>query len=148
MCRIRVIAFDIYGTVLCEDDPENAMPPRLGFVDFVRLAKEQRIKLTSTSDADITNLLLDLSATFGGRAPFGPEIFDRFYRLAMKPKDYSELLVDFAIRPDELMVIGNSEDKDLLGAPVSSHRVLVPTYCCAEEGEFDLRQVMHFCNVS
>jgi hypothetical protein len=129
MLKTRVIACDIYGTVLCEDDPENAMPPRCGFVDFVRRVKEYGIILASTSDADNTNLLLDLSATFRGRAPFGPEIFDRFYRLSMKPKDYSDLLVDFAISPEELLVIGNSYYKDLSGAPASSIIVLVPTYC-------------------
>lgn len=128
MIGIKVIACDIYGTVLCEDDPENVMPPRRGFADFVRRVKESGIQLVSSSDAYDTNLLLDIEATFAGRVPFGQEVFDRRYRLSMIPKDYSLILVDFAIEPKELAVIGNDYGKDLSGAPIFARKILVPTY--------------------
>lgn len=115
--KTKVIAFDIYDTVLCGDDPENAMPPRRGFVEFILRAKNLGIKVISTSDGDLDNLELDLRATFKGRAPFGPEVFDAYYRLMMLPKDYSDVVADFMITAEELLVIGNTYYKDLVGAP-------------------------------
>jgi hypothetical protein len=104
------------------------MPPCLGFAEFVLRAKEFGIKLVSTSDADNTSLLIDLADTFEGRVPFGSEIFDKCYRLSMIPKGYSKLLADFVIKPEELLIIGNDEYKDLSGAPTSANKILVPTY--------------------
>jgi len=136
MIKTKVVACDIYGTVLCENDPENIMPPRRGFVEFVRQVKGYDIQLVSTSDANNTNLLLDIEATFKDRVPFGPEIFDKHYHLTMIPKSYSDLLVDFAINPEELLVIGNDYRNDLSGAPILASKILVPTYKGAS-GEFN-----------
>ena len=128
MAKTKVIAFDIYGTLLCEDDPDNEMPPRLGFAKFILQAKSLAIKLASTSDENNATLLIDLRETFADRVPFGPEVFDKYYRLAMVPKDYSRVLIDFSINPEELLIIGNDEYKDLSRAPASSSKILVPTY--------------------
>jgi len=126
--KIRVIALDIYGTVLCSDDPENAMPSRTGFAEFIWRAKNLGLKIVTASDADLTNLKLDLEATFRGRVNFGLEIFNGFYYLPMAPKGYGDILADFDISAEELLIIGNNYDKDLAGAPPFSSRVLVPSY--------------------
>jgi len=139
--KTKVIAFDIYGTVLCTDDPENAMPPRTGFVEFILRVKSFGLKTISTSDADLTNLKLDLSATFRGRAPFGPEVFDDFYRLMMVPKDYADILADYHLNAEELLVIGNTFYKDLVGAPPFASRILVPSYG-ETPNNFDFSQIV------
>jgi len=64
MPKIKVIAFDVYGTILCSDDPENAMSPRLGFAEFILRAKSLGIKVVTSSDAYLVNLHLDLAAVF------------------------------------------------------------------------------------
>ncbi len=141
MSKIKVIACDIYGTVLCEDDPENIMPPRRGFIEFIKRVKKYDIRLVSTSDANSTNLVIDLNDTFEGRAPLDSGIFDRHYHLAMIPKDYSALLINFAIRPEELLIIGNNEYKDLSGAPALAIKKLVPTYKGITD-EFDFNSII------
>ncbi len=125
--KIKVIALDIYGTVLCSDDPENAMPPRRGFAEFVRRAKEAGIKLVTSSDANLDLLKLDLQETMRGRTPFGLEIFDGFYYLSMRPKKYWQIINDFKIKPEELMIIGDNRINDFGGAP-NTINCLVPKY--------------------
>jgi len=128
MHKTRVIALDIYDTVLCDDDPENAMPPRKGIGDFIRLAKSLGIRVVTSSDAPIEQVMRHLDEVFLGRVGFGIEIFDGFFRLQMKPKKYGEILRHFGIQNEELMVIGDSQEKDLSGAPINSTLVLVPPY--------------------
>lgn len=128
MSRIKVIAFDVYDTILCGDDSDNVMPPRQGFVEFVLRVKRLGIKMVTSSDADLTNLQLDLAATFRNGAPFGPEVFDAFFKLSMRPKRYGEILRYFGIIQEELMIIGDRQDNDIAGAPPGSVTILVPPY--------------------
>jgi FMN phosphatase YigB (HAD superfamily) len=126
--KTKAIALDIYGTVLCSDDHDNELPPRTGLAEFILRAKGFGIKVISTSDAYLTNVKLDLEATFKGRVPLGLEVFDGFYQLSMKPKNYSQVISDFAIQPEELLIIGNDWINDFAGAPSFSSRILVPSY--------------------
>ncbi len=128
MPKIEVIAFDVYGTILCSTDPENAMPPRQGFAEFILRAKDLGIKTVTSSDADLTNLHLDLSATFQGRVPFGIEVFDAFFPLSMRPKRYEVILEYFNINPTALMIIGDNPINDFDGAPLYSTKFLIPPY--------------------
>ena len=128
MRKIKVVFCDIYGTILCQDDSGNEMPPRRGFTKFVESIKAAGIKLISTSDAELTNLNFDLIDTFQRRVPFGPEVFDKYYRLAMSPKDYSIPMADLAVAPEELLIIGNNKRNDLSHAPKEANKILIPTY--------------------
>ncbi|MFA5124320.1 MAG: HAD family hydrolase [Patescibacteria group bacterium] len=141
MAQIKVIAFDVYGTILCSDDYENALPPRPGFIEFISHAKNLKIKTVTSSDSDLTNMQLDLAATLNGTAPFGLEIFDGFFRLSMYPKIYQQILRFFGIKDEELLVIGNDYDKDLSQAPLQAHKVLVPSYKIVAD-KFSFSQVV------
>lgn len=128
MLKTKVIAFDVYGTILCADDSENAMPVRQGFANFVWRAKKSAIRVVTSSDANLDLLKLDLLATSKNRAPYGLDIFDGFFRLEMRPKNYTEILRYFSIKPDELMIIGDQPENDFAGAPTDSIKLLVPKY--------------------
>ena len=128
MPKIEVIAFDVYGTILCSTDPENAMPPRQGFAEFILRAKYLGIKTVTSSDADLNNLHLDLSATFQGRVPFGIEVFDVCFQLSMRPKRYEVILEYFNINQTALMIIGDNPNNDFDGAPLHATRFLIPPY--------------------
>ena len=128
----KVIALDIYGTILQSDDTENRSIPRPGFEEFIARCKSQSIQLVSASDADMTNLKLDLESTFkNSRHTLKPtlDIFDKFYRLPTVPKDFSEIISDYNITPNNLFVIGDTFHKDLLGAKsLGCSTLLVPEY--------------------
>lgn len=142
MSKIKVIAFDVYGTILCADDAENIMSPRCGFVEFIIRAKNLGLKTVTSSDADLDNLKLDLAATFrNSQPPLNLEIFDDFFQLSMYPKVYQKILCHFKIRPAELMVIGDSEFKDLAGAPTEAVKVLVPSYKISND-RFDFQDLI------
>jgi FMN phosphatase YigB (HAD superfamily) len=141
MAQIKVIAFDVYGTILCSDDHENILPPRSGFTEFILHAKNLRIKTVTSSDSDLTNMQLDLAATLNGVAPFGLEIFDGFFRLSMYPKVYQQILRFFGIKDEELLVIGNDYAKDLSQAPLQAHKILVPSYKIVAD-KFSFSQVV------
>lgn len=128
MNKTRVIAVDIYGTVLCEDDPEHDMPPRRGFAEFVNTAKSRGIKLVAAYEADLRRLKTDINETFLGRTGFGAEIFNGFYELSMRPKKYGRILEDLLIQREELMIIGDDRELDLSGAPINCSLVIVPPY--------------------
>jgi len=145
MPKIRVISFDVYGTILCSGDHENAMPPRQGFTEFILRAKNLGIKTVTSSDADLDNLHLDLSATFQGRVPFGIEVFDAFFQLSMRPKNYNEIIESFNIKPEELMIIGDNPINDFEGAPIHSTKFLIPPYQDGKD-RFSFSELLHLLN--
>jgi len=130
---IKVIALDIYGTILATDDPENLLLPRKGFSSLVAKCKSKDIKIVSTSDAFITNVQIDLS-----ESKINLSIFDKFYMLNQSPfKNFSQVVKDYHIQPQELLVIGDSA-KDINGAKtINSQYYIVPEYRTTSK-EFDL----------
>jgi len=109
---IKVIALDIYGTVLATDDADNELPPRRGLEKFFRKCKKKRIAIVSSSDAPIETLKIDLQSSGVNLCAF-----DRFYCLNQLPrKDFSIIIRDYGIKPRELLVIGDNREKDILGA--------------------------------
>lgn len=121
---IKIIALDIYGTVLATDDPDNELPPRRGLESFFQDCKNKKIKIVSASDNDITNTRIDLE-----ESGVDPSHFDKFYQLDQYPhKDFSQLLKDYDITAAELLVIGDS-DKDIGGAvKIKANYLRVPEY--------------------
>lgn len=109
---IKVIALDIYGTVLASDDPDNELPLRRGLERFFDNCASKKIKIVSASDAPIETTKIDLET-----AGIDTERFDRFYQLNQLPrKDFSIIVRDYHIKPRQLLVIGDNYDKDAMGA--------------------------------
>jgi len=121
---IKVVALDIYGTVLCSDDYDNVMPPRAGTRELFDLCQQHSIAVVSASDSDVAMTCLELQ-----EAGISPELFARHYQLNQLPfKDFSKILEDYGIEGSELLVIGD-RDKDILGAQaVHARFIRVPEY--------------------
>ncbi len=133
---IRVVALDIYGTVLAANDPDNELPPRTGIGEFFSMCRERGVKVVSASDADTENVKIDLV-----ESGVDTGWFDRFYRLNQLPhKDFSGIIGDYDILPEELLVIGDS-DKDIGGAiRIGACYLRVPEYFEHLDG-FDFRKI-------
>lgn len=112
----KVVALDVYGTILCSDDPENAMSPRKGLREFYE-KYESLVKFVSVSDSDLINLKIDLNESLK-KIGLSTKIFDRYYRLQTTPKDFEPVIADLGILPEEFFIIGDSTEKDIAGARI------------------------------
>lgn len=121
----KVIAFDVYGTILATDDPENAMPPRRGFVQFAKLCIEKGIILVTSSDNDLLLTKIDLEES---GVPL--EIFTEYCEMERgQPKNFKPIVDFFGIVSSELLVFGDRLDLDINPALGQGCRgVLVPVY--------------------
>ena len=104
---IKVVALDIYGTVLSSTDYDNELPPRKGLEAFLDKCDVKGIKVVTASDSDFTNLKIDLK-----ESGIDIERFDDFFCLNQFPyKDFSLIVDSYKIQPQELFVIGD-DDKE------------------------------------
>jgi hypothetical protein len=134
---IKVLALDIYGTVLCDDDYDNNMPPRIGIDKLFEIAKERKIKVVSASDNAPEIVRIELSM-----AEVDLRNFDKFYHLDQEPfKDFRGIIKDYYIMPCELLVVGDSY-KDEAGAGFARAEFKkVPCYH-GNRDNFDLSSVL------
>lgn len=127
---VKVIALDIYGTVLAIEDPENLLPPRKGLDEFFEKCKARGIRVVSASDGNTDNVKIDLE-----ESGVDTSRFDKFYRLQEDPKEFETIIKDYTINPEELMVVGDS-DKDIRGARACGARYFeVPKYIKTGAGD-------------
>ena len=126
--QTKIVALDVYGTILNSEDIENALPPIKGFGKFVVSVKQNNLILVTSSDADLNNLRLDLEATLS-KIGLGLGIFDGFYKLDTCPKDFRGIIDEYGIKPEQLFVVGDNYFKDIVGAEEIGCSVLrVPEY--------------------
>ena len=100
---IKVVAVDIYGTVLASDDYGNELPPRKGFEGLLDKCDSRGIKVVTASDSDLLNLKIDLK-----ESRVDITRFDSFHHLWQHPKNFEGILEDYHLIPEELFVIGDS----------------------------------------
>lgn len=132
--QTKVIALDVYGTILDSEDEENEMPSRQGFEEFVKRAKDLGLILVAASDQPPESVKEHLQLAFrkskdskGLRLTL--DIFDRFYQFPTIPKDFSQILHDYQILPKQLFVIGDQFKRDIEGAEALGCLTLhVPEY--------------------
>lgn len=135
--KIKVIAFDAYGTIISSGDTENAMPPRRGFLEFAEQCRKKGIILVTSSDCDIILLKLDLEAS---RFPL--EIFHDFYKMEPGvPKDFSEIISEYNIEPGELLVFGDKPDIDIALAKKMGCRVQLVSEYDGPGNKFDFMDI-------
>ena len=122
----------MWGTVLPIDDADKELRPRNGIESFFEECDKRKIKLISASDASTQTLKIDLQ-------DYGINInrFDRFYQLKTNPKDFSQILRDYGVKPYELLVIGDSDVKDIGGAIIIGARHLLINSYLSHQDNFD-----------
>jgi len=142
---IKVVALDIYGTVLATDDCDNTAKPRKGLADFFDKCDAKGIKIASTSDAYIPSVKLYLSDCFERhpKARMCLERFDNFFKLNQLPtKDFSIVIGHYDIATKELLVIGDNPIKDIGGASkLGCLSILVPEYRLGNRASFDFSKI-------
>jgi len=107
--NIKVIAFDVYGTILMSDDPENCVPAREGFIEFAEKCIQNGIKLVTSSDNGTELVKIDLIES---GVPL--YLFSNHFRMAKgKPKNFGPIIERFNIKPEELLVFGDRQDLDI-----------------------------------
>lgn len=118
LSHIKVVALDVYGTILAVDDFDYAFPPREELENFLRICEERQIKVVTSSDAFTGNVKNDLEIAFKLVPKKGLSLgrFDGFFQMNAGEKDFSEICAHYGIAPKELLVIGDRFDKDISGA--------------------------------
>jgi FMN phosphatase YigB (HAD superfamily) len=134
---IKAIAFDIYGTILAINDPDNELPPRRGINDFLIKCSKLEIKNSTSSDAIIENQKIDLEET-----KVRLDLFNYFFQLDELPrKNFGKIIRHYKILPRELLVIGDDYNKDIMGAVEHGAKYLhVPQYYDRLD-EFDFMKI-------
>lgn len=108
----KVVAFDVYGTMLAT---RYETLPRKGLVQLLERCKEKGLTLCTCSDAEIHDVIADLE-----KAEIGPNYFDSLFKMprqpgdfTSQPKDFRRILEHYKIKPGELLVIGDREQRDI-----------------------------------
>ena len=131
---IKVVAFDVYGTILASDDHDNGFRPRRGFCDFVKRCRDEGRIVVTASDADLDVQKRHLGATFRhwgeiSGDEIGLDVFDNLFRLVETPKEFGVIVKHYGVHPREVYVFGDNYDKDILGAKAAGCLSLhVPEY--------------------
>ncbi len=123
--KTKVIALDVYGTILCSLDPENCMIPRTGFLEFAEKCILKGIRLVTSSDNQIWLTRNDLMES---GVPLG--LFTDHYQMEKwQPKYFGHIIVFFGILPEELHVFGDRPEYDIQPALEQGCKAtLVPVY--------------------
>jgi len=153
---IKVVALDIYGTVLDIEDCDYSCPPRKGFAEFLDNCEQRRIKVVTSSDAYTGNVRNDLSAAFKVairriasskerrimRKRLNLERFDGFFQLDQGIKDFSIIIGHYDIVSKELLVIGDNPNKDIIGAlRLGAFAIQCPAYSGKEGVDWDFSKI-------
>ena len=141
--KIKVVALDIYGTVLATDDYENVAKPRGGLKDFFDLCDSKNVKIASTSDAHIDSVMGHLESCFfrHNEERMKIECFDKFFRLNQLPKDYSFVYGHYDILPEELLVIDDKLENINSASKHGCRIIHVPEYILGTRAKFDFSKI-------
>ena len=140
---IKVLTLDVYGTILSSIDSENQFPPRGGLEILLDHCDKKSIKVVISSDACVSDILFDFK-----KAGIDNQRFLGFFRMTENPKEFREIIEYYKIKPEELLVIGDSACADIAGAKnIHARFYQVPKYTSPETRElFDFEKIMELLN--
>ena len=142
---IKVVALDIYGTVLASDDNDNELGPRKGLESFFEHCSKMNALIVSASDNP--HAVEDIDEVIKKRSwedlAWLLEGFRDHYCLQENPKDFQTIIYHEEILPEELLVIGDNWQKDIGGGlNVGARTIYVPEYRIKMvEGDFNFENV-------
>ncbi len=139
--KIKVIALDVYGTIL-PTKGENVK--RKGLDAFLQKCKNQGLILCTCSDAEINDVMENFR-----EAELNPRYFDEYFKMERKgknfyklPKNFSPILEHYNLFPEELLVIGDRIQRDINPAEnLGCKTILVPEYFVKEDNNFDMNGI-------
>ena len=153
---IRVVALDVYGTILAFDDYDYSYRSREGLEDFFDDCEERGIKVVTSSDAFtgsvkndlsiafkfVLQAMLDIEAISRMQRRLNINRFDGFFQLDQGVKDFSVIIGHYGITSEELLVVGDNFEKDICGAlKVGARKIHCPVYGINQGKEWDFRKI-------
>lgn len=146
--HFKVVALDVYGTILASDDGEYRCPPRDGLEDFLDKCDMLGIRVVTSSDAMVGTVKNDLMRAFRlahqicSKSKLGLSRFDGFFQLSETPKDFSIIIEHYGINSYQLLVVGDDFGKDICGAMTSGAiGIQCPTYRVAGDGGWNFEKI-------
>lgn len=120
MPEIKLVAWDVYGTLIATGNDETSdveeleyLRARPGALDVLSEIKSRNITQCTCSDGDLGNLKSNLKEVGINYRDF----FDNLYKMTPgKPKDFSYIIKEYQIKPENLLVIGDSYALDITHA--------------------------------
>ena len=148
---IKVVALDVYGTILARDDYDDCFPPRKGLCQLFDNCLERGIKVVTISDGLVGNVRNDLVVSFRNcrEGQLCLEMFDGFFQMQVGNKELQPILECYGIQPDELLVVGDDPLVDICAAKeIGARFVQCPVYEVNGEREWTFDKVNEALNVS
>lgn len=110
MKDIKLVAWDVYGTIISSYvDNLNRRILRPDVLDLIQLINSCKIPQVTSSDGKIEKILQSFS-DLGVK----PEYFDKMYKMVPgQEKDYAQILTDYNVKPENLLVVGNNYKVDI-----------------------------------
>ena len=123
MTKIKVVAWDVEGTLIASKKkkdkkgkevlPVETLRARTGALEALTLIRSKKITQVIYCDGDLNGLKKKLN-----EAGIDWEAYiNKFYKMPAKEKrDFSEIIIEYQIEPQQLLVIGNDQDIDTVFA--------------------------------
>ncbi len=141
---VKIVALDIYGTILASNDYENNFQVRNGLKQFFQHCENKDARVVSASDSllarsDISELIKNRPWEDLGYLQKG---FYDHYCLQSNPKEFRLIIRNENIKPSELLVIGDNYQKDIKGAKsINAKYIHVPEYKTTSKDPFDFSKI-------
>ena len=140
--KTKVVALDVYGTIL---PTKGKNIKRKGLDTLLSRCNHEGLILCTCSDGKTQSIKDDLF-----KAGVNLGYFDEFFQMprqtkefTKEPKDFTPILSHYSLTPEELLVIGDREKRDIKPArSLGCHAILVPEYYDNKRGyDFDLSTI-------
>jgi len=110
MANIKIVSWDVYGTLIRSCDDEKMPEARPGALEILAEIKSRGIIQCTSSDGNIKNLRSNL----GWAGIETEEFFDQLYKMPRgEKKDFSGIIEHYGISPNKLLVIGDNYNIDI-----------------------------------
>ncbi|MGV8151950.1 MAG: HAD family hydrolase [Candidatus Nanoarchaeia archaeon] len=127
MAKIKLVAWDVYGTLIESSGDETKDVPELeksrlrpNALEALALINSKKILQVTSSDAPNDYVKLSLEK----QGINWTDYFNGIYNLTSIPKDYTNILEKYNIKPENLLVIGDNKYYDLSRAKEQGCQIL------------------------
>jgi FMN phosphatase YigB (HAD superfamily) len=152
MPKIKLVSWDVYGTLIVTGNNETSdveeleyLKARSGALEALSEINSRKITQITSSDGDLENLKDNLKEVGINWRDF----FDDLYKMIpWRPKDFSEIIKNYQIKPENLLVIGDSYTLDIAHAKKQGCQTLwVPESSKYKNNYLDIQKIKDFLDL-
>jgi len=152
MPKIKLVSWDVYGTLIATGNDETSdveelesLRARPGALEALSEIKSRKIIQCTCSDGDLENLKKNLKEARIDYIDF----FDDLYKMTpWEPKDFSYIIQNYQIKPENLLVIGDNHDIDIVHAKVQGCQTFwVPELNKHRNNPLDVEKIKRFLDL-